>query len=687
MRAWTAILVCACGAVDAPPEPPAEVAPAAPAPVLSIAEPSGSPIREVTLGERHGCVLLEGGALRCWGSHDGLTRETFTVANLDLPEVAEVDAGGWFTCARLADGQVRCWGMLPGIRGTSPQPIAVEEPAEEIACGMSHACARGRSGRVWCWGSNGGGALAQDEHREFDRPVAVPGIADATRIAAGHTHSCALRANGAVVCWGDASDGPIGPRVGIAGVTELATDAIDLAAGGFHTCVRRSDRSARCWGSFELRPERFVAVEHRDVASFALARDHVCALGTDGTVSCWGDNEHGQLGDGTRERRDAPVRARIEGARSIAASSGTTCALGASGLACWGNASEGRMPASVSMRARPEPVPGVEGASAIASVSRVTCALAGGRVTCWGSGIDGTHGPERVEGIEGASALAVGATHACAIVSGEVRCWGHNDSGQLGAGDVAEHRGVVSARVRDAVEVAIEGSGTCARTRDGDVSCWGGLVSPMFGERDDRSVRPVPTRIAGLRGVEQLDLGWQDACAVAGGRVLCWGRHRSHGRNCRAGPSDGLVCDDFVSLAPTAIEGVEAVVRVELELYGGWAHRADGRAYRLTLEPQREGEEEELGGFPRPYRQRVGARAELVERVSRTEGCWLEESRVRCAGALEVDGLAPARAVTSGNRHACALLEDGTVPCWGDNSDRQLGTQAPDPALPSPIAL
>jgi len=31
-------------------------------------------------------------------------------------------------------------------------------------------------------------------------------------------------------------------------------------------------------------------------------------------------------------------------------------------------------------------------------------------------------------------------------------------------------------------------------------------------------------------------------------------------------------------------------------------------------------------------------------------------------------------AVTAGDRHACALLSDGTLKCWGDNGDGQLGT-------------
>ena len=43
---------------------------------------------------------------------------------------------------------------------------------------------------------------------------------------------------------------------------------------------------------------------------------------------------------------------------------------------------------------------------------------------------------------------------------------------------------------------------------------------------------------------------------------------------------------------------------------------------------------------------------------------------------VEVIGITTATAVTAGGYHACALLQDGTVRCWGQNDYGQLGDGA-----------
>jgi alpha-tubulin suppressor-like RCC1 family protein len=51
---------------------------------------------------------------------------------------------------------------------------------------------------------------------------------------------------------------------------------------------------------------------------------------------------------------------------------------------------------------------------------------------------------------------------------------------------------------------------------------------------------------------------------------------------------------------------------------------------------------------------------------------------------VRVSGITTATQVSVGKRHACALLSDGRVKCWGDNRYGQLGDGGGD-VNPTPV--
>jgi alpha-tubulin suppressor-like RCC1 family protein len=79
-----------------------------------------SGVRQLALGKHHGCALLDGGAVKCWGAsfHQMLGADyadepqltPVVVPDLD-GDVVKLAAGLYYNCALFAGGGVKCWGV------------------------------------------------------------------------------------------------------------------------------------------------------------------------------------------------------------------------------------------------------------------------------------------------------------------------------------------------------------------------------------------------------------------------------------------------------------------------------------------------------------------------------------------------------------------------------------------------
>lgn len=256
-------------------------------------------------GYFHTCAVLEtDGALRCWGA--GAEAQLGYGNNLSIGDdetpasAGPVDVGGpvvqvatglIHTCALLEGGAVRCWGTSSDgqlglgsyvIIGDDELPssvptVALGGPAQQIAAGAFHTCALMVSGEVRCWGRNAQGQLGlgntayigEDELPDTVGPVDVGGTV--TQIATGFGHTCALLDTGDVRCWGFAAFGNLGyGNVQNIGDDELPSSVPPVDVGG-------------------------------TVTQIAAGSDHNCALLDTGAVRCWGLGGQGRLGYGATE--------------------------------------------------------------------------------------------------------------------------------------------------------------------------------------------------------------------------------------------------------------------------------------------------------------------------------------------------------------------------------------------------
>jgi len=391
-------------------------------------------MRYVAAGDKHTCVILHNGGVKCFGlGEDG----------------------------QLANGTGLDSGYSTGssVATTAAIELGLRRTARAIAVGSAHSCALLDNFTVKCWGFGAYGRLGYgdtvsrgDGAGEMAALVAIDFGAGrtATAIAVGSLHSCALLDNSAVKCWGRNQYGQLGygdtdSRGDDAGEMGDVLLAINFGTG----------RTAR---------------------AIAAGKYFTCALLDNFAVTCWGANTGGQLGLGDTAERTSPTALTAIDfgsgltARALSAGDDHVCAiLGDGGLKCWGAAGSGVLGSGATTDIGNEPG---EMGSALAAVSlsidQTVIAVSAGKshscallsnntLKCFGNGADGRLGTGSQNNVgdlsdqmgtnlpainlgTGRTALAVsaGAEHTCALLdNAALKCWGSGDSGRRGSSNMS----------------------------------------------------------------------------------------------------------------------------------------------------------------------------------------------------------------------------------------------------------
>ncbi len=339
-----------------------------------------SPIKKIAAGHRHTCVLLETGAVQCWGYNDFGQLGDGTVVSRSTPvyvlglksTAGDLSAGAAHTCALLTTGQVQCWGdnssgqLGDGLWAGSPVPrdvLGTGPDTTSIVAGAYHTCALSESGQLRCWGHNRYGQLGEGSTVSQPQAMQVLGLdAAVDRVSAGRFHTCAVLADHSVHCWGHNGRGQLGDGTTTDSMSPVKVSALTgkssaIQCGESHSCALELDGTMRCWGANgygqlgdgsttdSALPIPVLGLEGAVVAMATLGY-HTCALSSAGTEMCWGANYDGQLGDGTTINRPTPfeVSGLGGGVNAIAAGKWHSCALlGPTDLRCWGANSDGQL--------------------------------------------------------------------------------------------------------------------------------------------------------------------------------------------------------------------------------------------------------------------------------------------------------------------------------------------------------
>ena len=554
-----------------------------------------------------------------------------------LPLAPRLALGRLHTCVVDATDAVWCWGdraagscgdVVSATPTATPVRVIGLPPVRTISAAEAYACAVGRDDEsVWCWGGNGSGVLASSV-AESAMPLSIAGVPPSVRVAAAYQHACALTRTGDVWCWGEGSTGALGPdHVASRQPPSIVTGvsgAIEIAAGEGFTC----------------------------------------ALVAGGRVRCWGTNDAGQLGrSGTSAAMD-PVPADVAGltdAVSLRAGAFHACAVRANGaLACWGSNyfnERGYTPSA----SDPHPWGGPSSVSDATSAGlgrSVTCFVrADGTVACFGANksgecarddVDQVRDPSTVAGVADALEVVANGRHTCARTrAGEVFCWGIDGRGQLGSGRVIlEPHAIQVQDVTDATDLVATNEATCAIRSGGSVWCWGANAYGNLG--GSWPTRARPTQAPGVSGSVGLAMSqWATCSRFADGTARCTGSNRSG----QLGTGQTVGTSGFHWLLDTT--GMTALSMSD-ESFACAANAAGLWCWGRNDEAQ-------LGQGA------AGADSPMPRNLA----------DVAPGSAAEI---------TTGDAHACVRLNDGSVMCWGRNTEGELAVGDTVPHL-SPVRV
>lgn len=351
----------------------------------------------------------------------------------------------------------------------------------------------------------------------------------------------------------------------------------DIAAGFYHSIALKADGSVWAWGYNQngqlgdgTQIEKVSPVQvlppGSGVIQVAAGKIYSLALKADGSVWGWGSNIWGQLGDGTKIDRLAPIQILPPGSNVIKIVAGRDFAFALkkdSSVWGWGfndtfqlgpDKLDNLGEREYSIRSPIQVMPASSRIVALATAARHVLAVkADGSVWGWGNNErgqlgNGTAGERKWPPVQamppGSNAIAVAGGNRFSIAlkkDGSVWAWGNNRFGQLGDGSFGVDRYTPQRILPSGSGVVAIAAGifhTIALKKDGSVWAWGANNAGQLGDGSEwtsESVRlydleKLPRQLSPVQvippasGIAVINANHDQSLALkADGGILEWG--------------------------------------------------------------------------------------------------------------------------------------------------------------------
>jgi hypothetical protein len=331
-----------------------------------------------------------------------------------------------------------------------------------------------------------------------------------------------------------------------------------------------------------------------------------------------------------------------------------------------------------------------------------------------GTGDDVSDGDDGSSEVLRARSVALGPTHACAVIhasvgspdNGTVRCWGSNYAGELGRTpgapspipqpvDVSPLSPLAGAA---ALSLATESS--CALTDALSLFCWSSNLSGLYPSGVSRvsgpgDWQPAEMLVNGNPGsFTSVSLGDTGGCAVMSlGGLLCWGSLYTvmtpvEGGTVEAGSAEGgagfLAVYPALGAASVGRAHVCALMADGSHDVACWGDNSQGQAGSPAWGTLSSPQPLHLGSAANPVTQvAAGGDHSCALMADLTAYCWGDNALGQLGNGDLVTTATPTlvrfaqplpkpRQLALGPHHTCAVMDDDSVRCWGDNSMSQL---------------
>jgi alpha-tubulin suppressor-like RCC1 family protein len=283
--------------------------------------------------------------------------------------------------------------------------------------------------------------------------------------------------------------------------------------------------------------------------------------------------------------------------------------------------------------------------------------------------------------------FSAGAYHTCALVSsgGSIDCWGYNYDGELGNGTTKNisTKPVAVSGITTATEVSAGGYHTCALL-SGSVHCWG---YNKFGELGNGTTKgsSTPVAVSGITNAIEVSGGDFYTCSLlSGGSIDCWGE------NGFGELGDGTFTERTTPVAVHGITNATEVTAGALStcalLSSGsidcWGYNGFGELGTGSTEPEYSPTPVAVKGITNAVAvSAVGDFYTCALLSGGTVKCWGDNedgelgngTTVNSTTPVQVSGITNAAGVVAGAFHTCAWLTAATAYCWGENYFGELG--------------